>query len=104
MKPDSNPPGAIFNFHFLPMWLYPDVWDENKEIKLRGLWFIALYVLSTLAFGGLIFVPLGFYLNNWTVTATVWLALGIGWGFLLGLAAWWDFTRRVKKLESLKKE
>lgn len=106
MKPDMNPPGAFFNFDAFPFWVYPDLWDETKKVRFRGLWFVILYTLSFSIFSGLILFPGSLIFTNkplWTTT-WVWLYLFTPWGFFLGLAAWWDFTKRSKKLLEEKTE
>lgn len=99
MQPERDVSGIPFNSHAIPLWLYPDVWDETKPIRLRGLWFVLLYALSFLVLiasfmfiGALIFSrPLGLML--WFS-----LVIGIPGGGVIGLGNWWDFTRRRKKL------
>ena len=103
MKPDTNPPGTIFNFDAITMWIYPDVWDENKEVKLRGLWFVFLYALTTCVFAALFFVPMAIFSGSWLTIFLVWLMFALPGGVLLGLAVWWDFTKRVRKINGLKK-
>jgi hypothetical protein len=103
MKPDTDHSGAPFDFNALPTWLYPDVWNENKSVKLRGLWFILLYTISTLLFTALVFVPIALYLEAWFTPFVIWLILGFGWGPLIGLGVWWDFTKRARKLKALDK-
>jgi len=100
MKPDSNLPGVPFNFDTVPLWLKPDLWDETKTVRCRGLLFILLYILSAAAFGGIIAVPVGIYMGVDTMgtTALVCLAVSLPGGVLLGLGTWWDFTRASRRL------
>lgn len=100
MKPDTDHSGAPFDFNALPMWIYPDAWDENKSVKLRGLWFILLYMFSTILFAGLIFVPIALYLGKWSTAFVLWLLWGGAGGFAIGLAVWWDFTKRARRLKA----
>ena len=99
MKPDTNPPGTFFNFDAIPMWLYPDVWDETKRVRLRGLWFVLLYALSLLVFFAL-FMFFGAIIFSRPIRSMLWFSLiiGVPGGAILGLSAWWDFTQRRKKL------
>jgi hypothetical protein len=77
MKPDSNVPGIPFNFHAIPLWLKPDLWDETKKMRCRGLLFVVLYTLSAAAFVAIIFVPIGIYKGKHMIgtTALIWLGL-----------------------------
>jgi hypothetical protein len=98
MKPDSTPPGVPFNIDAIPIWLKPDLWDETKVVRCRGLLFIVLYSLSTTAFGAILAIPIGIYkgINAIGTTTLVWLSLSLSVGVLVGLAAWWDFARRSR--------
>jgi hypothetical protein len=100
MKPDSNPPGIPFNFHAIPLWLKPDLWDETKKVRCRGLLFVVLYTLSMAVFVAIIAVPAGIYKGKHMMgtTALIWLALSLPGGLLTGLAAWWDFVRASRKI------
>jgi len=100
MKPDINPPGTFFNFDAIPMWIYPDVWDETKKVRFRGLWFVSLYALSFLVFFAM-FMFLGGVIFSRSIGLMLWFALiiGVPGGAIIGVGAWWDFTRRRKKLE-----
>lgn len=99
MKPDMNPPGAFFNFDAFPLWVYPDMFNETKKVRFRGLWLVILYTLSFFIFSGLIFFPGALIFNKplWTTT-WVWFIFSAPLGFIFGLAAWWDFSKRSKKL------
>jgi hypothetical protein len=99
MKADSNAPGSPFNFDFIPLLLYPDVWDETKVVKLRGLWFIFLYTLSTITFAACIFVPIAFF-KPWKTTLIIGLIFGLLFGPFLGLAVWRDFANGKRKIKS----
>lgn len=107
MKPNGNAPGSPFNFDVIPAWLFPSLWDETKEIRLRGLWFVVLYTLSLLIFFGVIALLLAVVFSKpVAVMARVWLFLGIPGGIIYGLATWWDFIRLCKKniLEEARKK
>ena len=102
MKPNSNYPGSIFNFDAIPVWIQPDLWDETKTLRFRGLWFVLLYALSMATFSALIFVPIGIYFaysgsNDPKVTLVLWLVTTVVLGSLLGLATWWDFARKCRE-------
>lgn len=104
MKPDNNAPP--FNVDAIPLRLMPDLWDEKKTIRYRGLMFITLYTLSITINFLLFFIPIGIYVyiggtnGLYMVVATIkwWLILSIPMGVIGGLAAWWDFTRACRKL------
>lgn len=99
MKPDPDVSGVPFNFDAIPMWLYPDVWDETKQVRLRGLWFVLLYTLSALIFTGVVAIFLALiFSKSMTVMAIGGLFFGGLGGIVIGLSAWWDFTHRRKKL------
>jgi hypothetical protein len=100
MKPDSSSPGVPFNFDAIPLWLKPDLWDETKVVRCRGLFFILLYTLSALVFVGIIAIPVGIYKGKDAAgtTALIWLALSLPGGVLLGLAACWDFNRGCRRI------
>ena len=100
MKPDSTAPGIPFNFDAIPIWLKPDLWDETKVVRYRGLLFILLYTLSAAACVAIIFVPIGFYKGRYAMgtTALIWFFLSLPGGLFVGLAAWWDFVRRSRLL------
>jgi hypothetical protein len=100
MKPSPNPPGIPFNFDAIPLWLKPDLWDEAKKVRCRGLLFVVLYTLSAAAFGAILFVPAGIYKGKdmMGTTALVWLALSLPGGLVLGFASWWDFVRGCRKI------
>lgn len=87
------------------MWLYPEVFDETKEVAYRGGWFVFLYVLSTVLNGLILFGPVGLYmatgnLHSVIATVAIWLAVCVPWGIIIGLATWWDYTREVRKKAS----
>jgi hypothetical protein len=100
MKPDSTPPGVPFNVDAISVWLKPDLWDETKVVRCRGLLFIVLYSLSMTAFGAILAIPIGIYkgINATGTTTLVWLSLSLPVGVLVGLAAWWDFVRRSRMI------
>ena len=100
MKPAPNPPGFLFDFDAIPLWLKPDLWDETKNVPYRGLLFVVLYILSVAVFFAIIFVPAGIYKgkNMMGTTALIWLAFSCPWGLLIGLLTWWDFVRRSRKI------
>jgi hypothetical protein len=102
MKPDTTALGSPFNFDTIPVWLYADVWDENKLVKFRGLWFIVLYTISTLIFGCCVFLPIALFTGGWKPLVVMLLIGGGIFGILTGLAAWWDFTKRARKLKAEK--
>jgi lysylphosphatidylglycerol synthetase-like protein (DUF2156 family) len=91
IKPDSNVPGAPYNFDAIPVWLKPVLWNETKNIRFRGLLFVLLYTLSAAAFAAIIFVPVGFYKERDAagVTALIWLVLSLCLGIPYALAVWW---------------
>lgn len=98
MKPDADVTGMPFNFDAIPMWLYPDVWDETKQVRLRGLWFVLLYALSYLVFFSTLMI-IGALIFSRPIWSMLWFSLiSVSAGSLMGLASWWDFTRRRKKL------
>ena len=99
MKPDPDVSGVPFNFDAIPMWLYPDVWDETKRVRLRGLWFVLLYTLSFLVFGAVFIFFIALIFSK-PINALVWYWLFSSFplGGMIGLASWWDFMRRSKKL------
>ncbi len=104
MKPDNNFPP--FHADAIPLRLLPDLWDETKILKYRGLKFIALYTLSMAINFLLVFIPIGIYVyfgrinGLHMVVATIkwWLIISTPCGVLMGLAVWWDFTRECRKL------
>ncbi len=85
MKPDSTPPGVPFNFDAIPLWLKPDLWDESKTVRCRGLLFIVLYTLSVAAFMAILAVPAGIYkgADMMLTTVLLWLALSLPGGVLM---------------------
>ena len=101
MKLDPDVSGVPYNVDKLPMWLYPGLWDETKRIPLRGLWFVLLYALSFQVFFSL-FMFVGAIVFSRPIGSMLWFSLliGVPVGGVIGLASWWDFTRRRKKLVS----
>lgn len=99
MKPDPDVSGVPFNSHAIPLWLYHDLWDETKRVRLRGLWFVLLYTLSLLVFFGLVSLLLSLIFSR-PILLMLWFSLFISLsiGGIIGLANWWDFTQRRKKL------
>lgn len=99
MKPDANVTGMPFNFDAIPLWLYPDVWDETKHVQLRGLWFVLLYSISFMVFFSA-FMFVGALIFSRSIWSMLWFALiiSVPGGFIVGVASWWDFTYRRKKL------
>jgi uncharacterized integral membrane protein len=99
MKPDPDVTGVPFNFDAIPMKLFPGLWDETKKVRMRGLWFILLYTFSTQIFFS-IFMFFGAILfsRSLGVMLLFSLIIGIPIGIVIGLASWWDFTRKCKKL------
>lgn len=99
MKPDPDVSGVPFNSHAIPLWLYPDLWDETKRVRFRWLWFMLLYILSLLVFFGLASILLSLIFSR-SIGLMLWFALIISLpiGGIIGLVNWWDFTRRRKKL------
>lgn len=99
MEPPKDVSGVPYDFNKLPMWLYPDVWDETKHVRLRGLWFVLLYTLSGILFFGLVAFVLAL-ISPKPLALMLWFSLifSVPIGSIMGLAAWWDFTRRHKKL------
>jgi hypothetical protein len=94
-----------FNFDAIPLWLYPEVFDDTKEVAYRGGWFVFLYVLSAALNGLILFGPVGLYmatgnLHSVIATVAIWLAISLPGGIILGLAVWWDYTREVRKKAS----
>jgi hypothetical protein len=99
LKPDPDVSGVPYNFDALPMKISPDLWDETKRMRLRGLWFVLLYTLSVLVFGSLFLFPLALVFDKPIIlTAWIWLSLCTPAGIILGCIAWWDFTRKCTKL------
>jgi lysylphosphatidylglycerol synthetase-like protein (DUF2156 family) len=100
MKPDSNVPGVPYNFDAIPVLLKPDLWDETKNIRFRGLLFVLLYTLLAAAFVAILAVPVGFYKGRDAagVTALIWLVLSLCLGIPYALAVWWDFIRASCRL------
>lgn len=99
MKPPRDVSGMPYDFNAIPMWLYPDVWDETKQVRLRGLWFVLLYSISFLAFFS-VFMLIGALIFSRPIWSMLWFALiiSVPIGGISGLASWWDFTRLHKKL------
>lgn len=99
MKPEPNVTGIPYNFDLLAIWIYPNLWDETKRVRLRGLWFVLLYALSYLVFFSL-FMFFGAILFSRPIGAMLYFSLIISLplGGIVGLANWWDFIRRRRKL------
>lgn len=99
MKPDPDVSGVPYNVDTLPMWIYPNLWDETKRIRLRVLWFVLLYIASFQVFISL-FMFIGAIVFSRSIGPMLWysLMLGIPVGGVIGLASWWDFSRRSKKI------
>lgn len=100
MKPDPAAGGYAFNFSAIPLWIKPDLWDETKKVRFRGLFFVALYSLSMAVFVAIMAVPIGIYKGKDVVgtTAAIWLVLSLFGGIISGLGAWWDFARGSSKI------
>ena len=100
MTPDGKVPP--FNLDALPLWLYPNISDETKEVANRGGWFVLLYTLSMLFNGLVVFGPIALYMafGGWrgmVVTLAVWVTVSVPVGIIVGLAAWWDYRRAARK-------
>ena len=100
LRPDHS--GVPFNTHAIPEWILPDLFNEEKVIRWRYLWFLVLYVLSMSTLFALIFVPIAIYKGEWNVSIVLWLVFGVGGGVVVGFANWWDFHRMSKKRSALK--
>ncbi len=74
MKPEPNVTGVPYNLDLLPIWIYPDLWNETKIVRLRGLWFVFLYTLSTLVFFSL-FMFFGAILFTRSIETMLYFAL-----------------------------
>lgn len=99
MKPPRDVTGMPYDFNAIPMWIYPDVWDETKQIRLRGLWFVVLDTISFLIFIAIFIFPGALIFDKSLIAAAwVWIFIGIPFGLISGLASWWDFTRLHKKM------
>ena len=101
----DNKGGEPFNFNLIPVWLYPDLFEETKEVNYRGGWFVVLYLISTLLNMLFIFGPLYIYTfftepDRAIVALYIWLAIGIPFGVLLGLGMWRDFNLQCRKLKN----
>jgi len=99
MKPTPDVTGVPFNFDAIPVWIFPDLWDETKKVRLRGLYFVLLYTISVLVFLA-IFMLFGAIIFSRSIGLMLWFALIISLpiGGIVGLGSWWDFTQRRKKL------
>ncbi|WP_143694801.1 hypothetical protein [Variovorax sp. JS1663] len=100
MKPNANPPGTPFSFDRVAIWLFPDLWNEKKEIRYRGLWFVMCYTLSMLIFFAIVIIP-GALIFSITLPVAF-LIVGVAgalFGMIAGFCAWWDFCRRRRAIE-----
>lgn len=99
MKPPLDVSGVPYNINAIPIWIFPALWDESKRVRLRGLWFILLYTLSFNVFLAL-FMFVGAIIFSRSIGLMLWFSLVISLpiGSIIGLASWWDFTQRRKKL------
>lgn len=99
MKPGPDVSGMPYNFDKLPLWLFPSLWDETKQVRLRGLWFMLLYALSLEVFLGM-FAFFGAIIFSRPISSMLWFTLifSILGGSIIGLFNWLDFTRRRQKL------
>ena len=94
-----------FNLDALPVWFYPNLFEEEKEVAYRGWWFVLLYLVSILLNTLFIFGPIAVYmmigsgLQGLTVTLAIWLAFGIPSGVLVGLAGWREFNLQKRRLQ-----
>lgn len=97
MKPDTSCPPLYPDA--IPLWLYPDLFDETKVVTHRGWKFVSLYALSIMLNGLIYFIPIGLYKGAGAYQATlfVWLALTLPSGILLGLGVWRDFNRAERE-------
>lgn len=88
----------IFSFNAIPIWLKPDLWNQEKLVPWRGFWFVLLYLISTLVFFGvLIFVSI--LLVGYSEKVLIFfISIGCVSGVLVGLASWWDFVKAFRKL------
>ena len=100
MKPDPNAGGYAFNFHAIPLWIKPELWNETKKVRFRGLLFMALYSLSMAVFGAIFYIPIGIYKGKDAIgtTTVIWLVLSLFGGVVSGLGGWWDVIRASSKI------
>jgi hypothetical protein len=100
MKPSPDVSGVPFNFDTIPLWLYPDIWDETKQVRCRGLWFVVLYMLSVMVFFAIVGIAASLIFAVRTIPAMLMFAFfagGLG-GVLFGLSEWRDFVVRRREL------
>lgn len=102
MKPENKFPP--FNADVIPLWVHPELFDENKYVSNRGWRFVGLYVLSVLAISLLLMGPLALYAGNpgYKTILSFWLAIGVSGGVGVGLFTWRDFNREVKRSGGVK--
>ena len=101
MKPNTTPPGAFFNFDAIPLWLYPDLWDENKVVSHRGIWLVSLYTISFLAVFALVFGLIALFIGSQSFLTIfwIWLAVSTPCGLLSGIGALGDFSKRSREIK-----
>lgn len=99
LKPSGNAPGSPFDFDVIPIWICPGLWDETKEIHLRGFLFVVLYTLSVVVFFAICMVVIVLLFSR-PIGLVLWFSqfIALPLGVIYGLATWWDFTRRKKLL------
>ena len=100
----DNKGGEPFNFNRIPLWLYPDLFEEHKNVIYRGWWFVFLYLISTLLNMLLIFGPISIFMffgggDGAAVALYVWLAIGTPFGICLGLLMWREFNLQSRNLK-----
>ena len=102
MKPDNKFPP--FNADLIPLWLYPDLFDETKYVPNRCWKFVGLYMLSVLANGLILMGPVALYAGSpgYKTILGFWLVIGVSGGIGVGLFTWRDFNREVKRLAGVK--
>lgn len=104
----DNKGGEPFNFNRIPLWLYPDLFEEDKTVAYRGCWFVLLYLISTLVNTLLVFGPISIAMlfgggNGASVALYIWLAIGSPFGIFIGILMWRDFNQQSRKLKQAKK-
>ena len=95
MKPPDSAPGSPFDFNLAARFLIPDLWNEKKPMRFRGVGFVFSYLLSALIYFSAIILPICFILSRpvWPSLVLIFCS-GAPFGVMCGLAAWWDFNRR----------